>query len=320
MTNAKPSIAILDDYYHRATLYADWSNAAFAKFTFFDKPFASQSHLIETLQQFHAVGLMRERTPFPATVIRQLPNLQLIVTSGMKNAAIDLSAATENNVTVCGTQSPGHATAELAFLLIMSLARQLIPLANALQQHSEWQPVMGQDLRGKTLGILGLGRLGTQLAGFAKAMDMHVIAWSENLKAETCHTQDVEYVTRQQLFERSDFVSIHLRHSERTHHLVNEQDLKQLGPESYLINTSRAEIIHPEHLKAALDDNTIAGAATDVFATEPATSDNWMVGHPKMLATPHIGYCTQETFSIFYQQMLEAFDAYYTGSPVRVLS
>ncbi len=319
MTNTKPSIAILDDYYNRATSYADWNQATFAGFTFFDKPFASQAALIETLQPFQAVGLMRERTPFPASVISQLPNLQLIVTSGMKNAAIDLSAAKENNVTVCGTQSPGHATAELAFLLIMSLARQLIPLTNALQQNGEWQPVMGQDLRGKTLGILGLGRLGTQLAGFAKAMGMQVIAWSENLKAETCHGQGVEYVSRQQLFERADFVSVHLRHSERTHHLVNDQDLKLLGPQGYIVNTSRAEIIHPEHLKAALDNNTISGAATDVFSAEPAGKDNWMVSHPRVLATPHIGYCTRETFSIFYQQMLEAFDAYYSGSPVRVL-
>lgn len=317
---ATPKIAILDDYYHRAQHFADWQSAEFAEFVFFDKAISNESDVVEALQGFNAVGLMRERTPFPASVITQLPKLELIITSGKKNASIDVAAANKNNITVCGTESPGHATAELALLLVMSLSRRLIPLVNALKNNGDWQPEMGHDLRGRTLGILGLGRLGSQLAGFARALGMNVIAWSENLTEAQCAVHEVHYVTREELFRQSDFVSVHLRHSDRTHHMVNTEDLQNLGNTSYLINTSRAEIIDPKSLKAALDNNIIAGAATDVFETEPASADNWVVSHPKVLATPHIGYCTEETFRVFYSQMLEGFSAYYSGSPLRLLS
>ncbi len=315
-----PKIAILDDYYRRAHAYADWSTASFAQFEFFDQAMSSQSELVDALKNFKAVGLMRERTPFPKSLIEQLPNLELIVTSGKKNASIDVNAAAANGVTVCGTESPGHATAELAFLLIMALSRQLVPLTNSLQQQGQWQPVMGRDLKGQTLGILGLGRLGSQLAGFASAMGMRVIAWSTNLTEQQCIDQSVEYVSREGLFEQADVVSIHLRHSDRTHAMVNDVDLQRLGASGYIVNTSRAEIFDLDALKTALDSNIIAGAATDVFPVEPAGKDQWIVNHPKILATPHIGYCTEETFNIFYQQMLEAFQGFYAGTPVRVIS
>ncbi len=314
-----PKIAILDDYYQRAHAYADWSDANFARFEFFEHPFQSESELVEVLKSFKAVGLMRERTPFPKSLIEQLPDLELIVTTGKKNASIDVNAAAENGVTVCGTESPGHATAELAFLLIMALSRQLVPLTNSLQQQGQWQPVMGRDLRGQTLGILGLGRLGSQLAGFAKSMGMRVIAWSTNLTEQHCIDQNVEYVSRQALFEQADVVSIHLRHSDRTNAMVNEDDLKRLGGNGYIVNTSRAEIFDLDALRSALDNNIIAGAATDVFPVEPATKDQWIVNHPKILATPHVGYCTEETFKVFYQQMLEAFQGFYSGAPVRLI-
>ena len=319
MNNPLPTIAILDDYYLRAANYADWDSADFASFEFFDNTITSESDLVARLKNFKAVGLMRERTPFPASLINQLPDLELIITSGKKNASIDVKAAAARGITVCGTESPGHATAELAFLLIMSLSRQFVPLVNALQQRSEWQPVMGRDLRGQTLGILGLGRLGTQLAGFAQSMGMKVIAWSENLTEQSCKDQNVQYVSREKLFEQADVVSIHLRHSDRSHNMVNAQDLARLGSNGYIVNTSRAEIIEPSALKDALDNATIAGAATDVYLVEPATASDWMVSHPRILPTPHIGYCTDETFQVFYQQMFEGFKAYYTGSPVRVI-
>jgi len=317
--NKLPSIAILDDYYSRAHTFADWENAGFAKFTFFPDPMTSDAELVSALKDFKAVGLMRERTPFPASLIDKLPKLELIVTSGKKNASIDIAAAQARGITVCGTESPGHATAELAFLLVMSVARKFVPLVSGLQ-NGQWQPVMGGDIRGKTLGILGLGRLGSQLATFAQALGMNVIAWSENLSQQTCTEKNVKYVSRENLFKQADFVSIHLRHSDRTHHMVNASDLEQLGRQSYLINTSRAEIIDPTDLKHALDNDTIAGLATDVYEVEPAEQSNWIVKHKKVLATPHIGYCTDETFEVFYQQMLEAFDAYFKGSPVRVIS
>ena len=316
----KPKIAILDDYYNRAHTFADWENSDVADFVFFDRAMPSENEVINTLKDFDAVGLMRERTPFPASVISKLPQLKLIITSGKKNASIDVKAAAAQGITVCGTESPGHATAELALLMVMSLSRKLIPLVNSLKQNSEWQPQMGRDLRGRTLGILGLGRLGSQLAGFAQALGMIVIAWSENLDEGQCLEKSVAYVSRKALFQQADFVSVHLRHSDRTHHMIGADDFINLGSSSYLVNTSRAEIIDPDALKAALDNNIIAGAATDVFEIEPAENSSWTVNHPKILATPHIGYCTTETFEVFYQQMLEGFEAYYAGSPIRTIS
>ncbi len=317
---AKPKVAILDDYYNRAHSFADWANTDIADFVFFDQAMGSESEVVAALKDFDAVGLMRERTPFPESVISQLPKLKLIITSGKKNASIDTKAASAHGVTVCGTESPGHATAELALLLVMSLSRKLIPLVNGLKQNNEWQPEMGGDLRGRTMGILGLGRLGSQLAGFAQALGMNVIAWSENLQQSQCAEKNVTYVSREELFKQADFVSVHLRHSDRTNHMINADDFSNLGSSSYIVNTSRAEIINPEALKHALDNNIIAGAATDVFEIEPAQNSSWMVSHPKILATPHIGYCTTETFDVFYQQMLEGFVAYYAGSPIRMIT
>ena len=316
----KLKIALLDDYHSRAHQFADWSSASFADFHFFSEHHPSDAQLIEDLQDFDAVGLMRERTPFPKSVIDQLPKLKLIVTSGKKNATIDVNAAAEKGITVCGTESPGHATAELAFLMLMAQSRQLLPLSNALQQNNDWQPVMGRDMRGQTLGIIGLGRLGGQLAGFAHAMGMRVIAWSENLTQERCDELNVTKVSRDDLFENADSVSIHLRHSPRTHSFITIEDLVRLGPNGYIVNTSRAEIFDLPALKNALDNNIIAGAATDVFDVEPADQSNWMVKHPRVLATPHVGYCTDETFHVFYSQMLEAFDAFFNATPIRVIA
>ena len=220
---------------------------------------------------------------------------------------------------MCGTDSPGHATAELALLLVMALSRQIVPLVNSLKQDNDWQPVMGRDLKGQTLGIVGLGRLGGQLAGFAKALGMNVIAWSENLEQARCDEVGVGKVSREELFSNADIVSIHLRHSQRTHNMIGAEDLRRLGKTGYIVNTSRAEIIDPSALKHALDNDVIAGTATDVFEVEPASNKDWVVSHPKVLATPHIGYCTNETFDIFYGQMLEAFKAFHAGSPIRVI-
>lgn len=312
-------IAILDDFYSRASQYAAWDSAEFAHFDFFEHHIEDQATLIEALQSYDAVGLMRERTPFNAEMIKALPNLKLIVTSGKQNAAIDVAAASARGIIVCGTPSPGHATAELAFLLVMALCRKLIPLVNGLEQGNQWQPVMGGDLRGKTLGILGLGRLGSQVAALGKAIGMDVIAWSTNLESEVCAAQGVQYVTKAELFERSDFVSIHLRLSDRSKHLIGAPELQALGPRGYLVNTSRAEIIEPNALLAALNDGVIAGLATDVLDTEPADRQDPIVSHPRTLVTPHIGYCTEETFQVFYSEMLNAFKAFHAGAPINVI-
>ena len=312
-------IALLDDYYDRARDYADWDSVEFASIDFIDHHIADEDALIERLRPYDAVGLMRERTPFPESIINALPNLKLIVTSGKQNAAIDVRAASKRNIVVCGTPSPGHATAELAFLLIMALCRKLLPLVNGLQIDQQWQPVMGNDLRGKTLGILGLGRLGSQVASLGQAIGMRVVAWSTNLDRETCVEKGVEYVSKDALFEESDFVSIHLRLSERSRDLVTLTELQALGSKGYLVNTSRAEIIHHQDLLTALDDGLIAGIATDVLTSEPASADDPIVNHPRALVTPHIGYCTEETFRVFYSEMLNAFRAFNDGNPINVI-
>ena len=312
-------IAILDDYYLRARDYADWDSASFASIDFIDHHIANENDLVSALQSYDAVGVMRERTPFPKSLIDALPNLKLIVTSGKQNAAIDVAAAAAKGVTVCGTPSPGHATAELAFLLVMTLCRKLIPLVNGLKQDHQWQPVMGSDLRGKTLGILGLGRLGSQVSAIGQAIGMDVVAWSANLDPVACQQQGVEYVSKTELFERSDFVSIHLRLSERSRDLVTSQELNALGPDGYIVNTSRAEIIRYEDLLDALNQGSIAGLATDVLSNEPADTDDPILRHPRTLVTPHVGYCTEETFRVFYSEMLNAFKAFRRGEPINVI-
>jgi len=312
-------IAILDDYYDRAASYADWNSIDFASINFIDHHIADESALIERLLPYDAVGLMRERTPFPKSIIDSLPNLKLIVTSGKQNAAIDVKAAAERNIVVCGTPSPGHATAELAFLLVMTLCRKLVPLVNGLQIDQQWQSVMGNDLRGKTLGILGLGRLGSQVAALGQAIGMRVVAWSTNLDPETCNEKGVEYVSKEALFERSDFVSIHLRLSERSRNLVTLKELSALGTTGYLVNTSRAEIVNHQDLITALDGGLIAGIATDVLTQEPPLADDPIVNHPRALVTPHIGYCTEETFRVFYSEMVNAFRAFHEGNPINVI-
>ncbi len=313
-------IAILDDYFSRAQHYADWGSSDELSFTFFDSHVSDTHKLIEMLTPFDAVGLMRERTPFPKVIIDALPNLKLIVTSGKQNAAIDIEAASLRGITVCGTSSPGHATAEHAFMLIMMLCRQAIPLINGLKIDNVWQPVMGKDLRGKTLGIVGLGRLGSQVAKLGLTIGMEVIAWSSNLEAAQASAIDVTAVSKTELFSRSDFVSIHYKLSDRSRGLIGEEELKLLGPEGHIVNTSRAEIIDQAALLRCLDDGSLGGLATDVYAEEPATNADKLVKHPRVLATPHVGYCTEETFTIFYQEMLAAFEAFEKGQPINIIN
>ena len=313
-------IAILDDYFSRAQHYADWGSSDDLSFTFFDSHVSDTHKLIEMLTPFDAVGLMRERTPFPKVIIDALPNLKLIVTSGKQNAAIDIEAASLRGITVCGTSSPGHATAEHAFMLIMMLCRQAIPLINGLKIDNVWQPVMGKDLRGKTLGIVGLGRLGSQVAKLGLTIGMEVIAWSSNLEAAQASAIDVTAVSKTELFSRSDFVSIHYKLSDRSRGLIGEEELKLLGPEGHIVNTSRAEIIDQVALLRCLDDGSLGGLATDVYSEEPATNADKLVKHPRVLATPHVGYCTEETFTIFYQEMLAAFEAFEKGQPINIIN
>lgn len=313
-------IAVLDDYQSLARSFADWNRLHDrASVAFFDAPISDQRQLLERLQPFEVLCLMRERTPLPREIIAALPSLKLVVTSGMKNAAIDIAAAQEHGALVCGTPSPGHATAELAFSLILAQARNLLPQSNALQA-GRWQVGIGRDLRGATLGIVGLGRLGAQVASFGKAFGMTVIAWSQNLSEARCAELGVEYRTKAQLFSEADFVTVHLRLSERTHHLIGTDEFFLMKSDAYLVNTSRAAIVDETALERALVGGVIAGAALDVFEHEPLPPDHTFLSTPNLLLTPHIGYVTRETYKVFYSETLAAIEAWLEGNPIRVLT
>ncbi len=313
-------IAVLDDYQSLARSFADWERLHDrAPVTFYDDHVAEQAELLARLQPYDILCVMRERTPLPRTAIEALPNLKLIVTSGMKNAAIDIAAAQDRDVLVCGTPSPGHATAELAFSLILAQARNLLPQSNGLQA-GRWQVGIGRDLRGATLGVVGLGRLGAQVAAFGKAFGMKVIAWSQNLEESRCNELGVEYRPKAQLFAEADFITIHLRLSDRTRHLVGKEEFFRMKPEAYLVNTSRAAIVDETALERALVSGVIAGAALDVFENEPLPPDHTLLSTPNLLLTPHIGYVTRETYEIFYAESLAAIEAWLEGNPIRVLT
>lgn len=313
-------IAILDDYQSLAGSFADWDRLHDrASLEFFSDSITDPQQLIARLTPFDVLCVMRERTPLPRAIIEALPNLQLIVTSGMKNAAIDVAAARDHGITVCGTPSPGHATAELAFGLILAQARNLLPQSNGLQD-GRWQVGIGRDLRGATLGIVGLGRLGAQVAGFGKAFGMKVIAWSQNLEESRCAELGVEYRTKAQLFSEADFITLHLRLSERTRHLVGAEEFFLMKPEACLVNTSRAAIVDNAALERALVGGLIAGAALDVFDQEPLPADHTLLSTPNLLLTPHIGYVTRETYKIFYGETLAAVEAWLEGNPIRILA
>jgi phosphoglycerate dehydrogenase-like enzyme len=312
-------VAILDDFNHWAQRFAPWGDAASLEFQFFSDHLTDLDQLAERLAEFDGIGVMRERTPFPAALIERLPKLRCLVTTGMANAAIDLQACQRQGIVVSGTESPGHATAELAFLLILAQFRRLIPLIKG-HQAGQWQTELGQDCRGKTLGIVGLGRLGSQLAILGRAIGMRVIAWSPNLTPERCAPHQVGYVSKENVFREADVVSIHMKLSERTRHLIGREELDALGPTSFLVNTSRADLVDPQAMLHALDHGLIRGYATDVYDIEPTSQHDRLVHHHRTLCTPHIGYCTEETFQVFYAQMLEAFEAFQAGTPVRILT
>ena len=311
-------IAILDDWLDCAKQSADWDRlGADVAIDFFQDTVTGPT-LIDRLHPYDVLCVMRERSLIDATLIAQLPNLKAIVTSGMRNAAIDLDAAKARNITVCGTGSPGHATAELAFILIGMLARQILPSANAMHSGG-WQTHLGRDLRGARLGILGLGRLGGELAGFANAFGMKVQAWSQNLTNERCAELNVTYADRETLFRTSDFISIHLKLSDRVKHLVGASELDLMKPDACLVNTSRASIIDMEALITALTAGQIGGAAIDVYDLEPVPENDPLRNTPNLLMTPHIGYVTRETMTVFYRDTLDAISSILAGQPIRQL-
>ena len=311
-------IALLDDWQNNASSFADFARlSANHQLDMFTDTLSGPG-LIERLHPYDIILAMRERTGLRADVLSKLPNLKAVITCGMRNAAIDLEYCKANNITVCGTEAPGHATAELAMMLVGMLARQLYPSVQSMDSGG-WQVSTGRDLRGARLGILGLGRLGSQLAGFGKAFGMEVQAWSQNLTAEKCEEQDVLYAPKDEFFATSDFISIHLKLSDRVTGLVGAAELGLMKSDACIINTSRAPIIDQSALLTALQQGRIGGAALDVFDTEPLPADDLFRGLPNVILTPHIGYVTAETMRVFYGGMLEALEAFLAGKPIRLL-
>jgi phosphoglycerate dehydrogenase-like enzyme len=314
------NIAVLDDYQDVALSSADWSGlSGHSSITVFNDYIADQDRLIETLQPFEVVVAMRERTPFPADVIRALPRLKLLITTGPANASIDVAAATEQGITVCGTGGLLNPTSELTWGLILAVARN-IPQEDQAIRAGRWQTSVGIELGGRTLGIIGLGKLGQRVARVAHAFDMNVIAWSQNLTAETAAEHGATLVTKEVLFAESDIVTVHLVLSDRTRGLIGSAELGLMRPTSYLVNTSRGPIVDEAALVAALASGAIAGAGLDVFDREPLPSDHPFRSLANTVLTPHIGYVGQETYRIFYADIVDDISNWLAGTPVRVIS
>ena len=311
-------IALLDDWQENAHEFADWARVQKDHQLDIYHDTIEGDALIQRLQAYDVLCLMRERTLFSADVINALPNLKAIITSGMRNAAIDLDACKKRGIVVSGTASPGHATAELAMILIGAMARQIIPSANSMTQGG-WQVGTGRDLRGATLGILGLGRLGGQVAALGQAFGMQVQAWSQNLTPERAAEQGVTYKDKKAFFATSDFISIHLKLSERVTGLVGAEALAWMKPDACIVNTSRAPIIDEATLITALNTGKLGGAALDVYHREPLQKNDPLRKTPNLILTPHIGYVTSETMRVFYSETLESLEAYLSGTPIRLL-
>lgn len=313
--------AILDDYQNVALKLADWGAISdHVDVMVFDKPFASAAEVIGALQDFEIVCAMRERTPFPGEVLSALPNLKLLLTSGMRNASFDLATAKARDITVCGTGTVGNPTAGLTIGLMLELTRK-IGFENARMKAGEsWQVTVGQDVEGKTLGIIGLGKLGAKVALIAKALGMNVQAWSTNLTRETCDAVGVAYATKDELFATSDVVSIHTVLSERSRGLVSRADLARMKPSAYLINASRGPLVDEAALLELLQQRRIAGAGLDTYGQEPLPVDHPLRKLDNVVLTPHLGYVTEENYSRYYQDMVEDIAAWLKGAPVRVMS
>jgi phosphoglycerate dehydrogenase-like enzyme len=312
--------AILDDYQNVSQKVVDWSPVAKdVKFKVFTEPLGGPDKVIEALKDCNIVCLMRERTLFGKDIIDALPELKLIVTSGMRNAAIDMNAAAARNIPVCGTESLGPPTAELTFGLMLELARKIGIEHARLKAGARWQSTLGIDLYGKTLGIIGLGKLGTRVARIANAVGMKVLAWSQNLTAEKAKEAGATLVSKEELLKQSDFVTIHLQLSQRTRGLIGAGELALMKPTAYFINTSRGPIADEKAIEMALLGNRIAGAAIDVYNEEPLPLDHPFRKLDNIVITPHLGYVTAENYKRFYGHMVEDIRAWLDGKPVRII-
>jgi len=313
------TLVLLDDYQDVARGLAPWDELDGWDVRALHDVHRDEDALVAALADATAVVAMRERTPFPRRVLERLPRLRLLVTTGAQNASIDSDAASARGITVCGTGASPTAAPELSWALLMSAVRD-IPGQERTLRDGRWQTAVGRELHGRTLGVVGLGRIGTRMAGYARAFGMEVIAWSEHLTTERAAAAGAERVAKDELFRRADIATLHLRLSDRTRHVVGELELEALGPEGLLVNTARAGLVDTDALVTALVSGTLGGAAIDVFDEEPVPAGHPLLAAPRTLLTPHLGYVTREQYIVFYRDALDAVRAWERGAPVRVIA
>ena len=312
-------VAILDDYQNVSQQFVDLKKLSGKyEIKIFSEPFEDEADAIEKLAEFEALLIMRERTPITKNLIENLTKLKFIITSGLRNKSIDLDAAKKRKIVVSGTESNTNPTPELTWALILGLARNLKEEIDNMYQ-GYWQTSVGVELKGKILGLIGLGKVGTQVAKVGKAFGMQVMAWSENLNLDTCKELDVLPCSKEDLIKNSDFLSIHVQGGERYKNCITLKEMDKMKKTSFLINTSRGPIINEDDLIIALSTNVIAGAGLDVYEKEPLSENNKLRFLPNALLTPHIGYVTAENYHIYFTQMIESLEACVNGKPIRVI-
>ena len=312
-------VAILDDYQNVSQQFVDLEKLSGKyEFKIFSEPFEDEADVLEQLADFEALLLMRERTPMTKNVIDNLTKLKFIITSGLKNKSIDLEATKKKKIIVSGTESNINPTPELTWALILGLARNLKEEIDNMYQ-GYWQTSVGVELKDKILGLIGLGRVGSQVAKIGKAFGMQIMAWSENLNLDTCKELDVLPCSKEDLIKNSDFLSIHVQGGERYKDCITLKEMDKMKKTAFLINTSRGPIINEDDLIVALSTNEIAGAGLDVYDKEPLPENNKLRFLPNALLTPHIGYVTAENYSVYYNQMIESLEACVNGKPIRII-
>jgi phosphoglycerate dehydrogenase-like enzyme len=311
--------AILDDYQGVALDMADWGRLSpEVEVQVFREKIDGLDNLVRALKDFEILCLMRERTPIPAKLIEGLPKLRLIMSTGGQNLSIDVAAANQRNITVCGTSALSHPTVELTFALMLELARRAGRESDGMKNGKLWQDSVGMDLCGKTLGIIGLGRLGTKVAGIAHAFGMRVVAWSPNLTPDKCAEAAVRYATKEQLFSAADIVSVHMQLSASTRHIIDADELARMKRSALLINTSRGPLINETALLDALRKETIAGFGVDVYDEEPLSAGHPFRGLANVVMTPHIGFVTADNYRTYYGGAVEGIRAWLDGKPIRI--
>ena len=312
-------VAILDDYQNVSQQFIDLEKLSGKyEIKIFSEPFVDEADVIEQLSDFEALLVMRERTSITKKIIENLTKLKFIITSGLRNKSIDLEAAQKRKIIVCGTESNTNPTPELTWALILGLARNFKEEIDNMYQ-GYWQTTVGVELKGKILGLIGLGKVGSQVAKIGKAFGMQVMAWSENLNLDTCKELDVLPCSKEDLIKNSDFLSIHVQGGERYKDCITLKEMDKMKKTSFLINTSRGPIINEDDLIIALSTNEIAGAGIDVYDKEPLPENNKLRFLPNALLTPHIGYVTAENYTTYYNQMIESLENCVNGKPIRII-